>query len=146
MTLVVVLGLVAVVIGVLVAVALGVRSMRAQERAGDDWDSPEPDSEFDDHDDAGATGRRTGERRRQGTRRASGRGQPDAYDERRGQRGRGAESGQGDGYQRRPVQAPAAAGGGGRGRARQRADDFMLGACANAPRAPASPTLAAPTP
>jgi len=47
MTLFVVLGLVAVVVGVLVAVALGVRSMRA-EGGEDDWDSPVGDSEFID--------------------------------------------------------------------------------------------------
>jgi hypothetical protein len=139
MTLFVILGLVAVVIGVLVAVALGVRSMRAQERAGDDWDSPEPDSDYGDADDPGEPARRRGDRRRQGTRRASGRNQTDDYEAQRGYSGRGraatsrdgdpeygsepgfggvhqrangragrdAEQGYSDGYQRRPVQAPA---------------------------------------
>ncbi len=50
MTLFVVLGLVAVVVGVLVAVALGVRSMRA-EGGEDDWDSPVADSGFADPGD-----------------------------------------------------------------------------------------------
>src|SRR5260370_5300683 len=87
MTLFVVLGLVAVVIGVLVAVALGVRSMRAQERAGDDWDSPDTDSEFDRPDDLDEPVGRRGDRRRQGTRRATGRSRPDDRDEVAGARG-----------------------------------------------------------
>jgi hypothetical protein len=77
MTLFVVFGLAAVVIGVLVAVVLGVRSMRAQERAGDDWDSPDTDSEFGHPDDVDRPVRRRDDRRRQGTRRPAGRGRPD---------------------------------------------------------------------
>ncbi len=66
MTLFVVLGLVAVVVGVLVAVALGVRSMRA-EGGEDDWDSPVGDSEFADPEDLGHSIRRGGERGRGGS-------------------------------------------------------------------------------
>ena len=74
MTLFVVLGLVAVVIGVLVAVVFGLRPMRAD----DDWDSSGADSELADPGDLGpgdvgpgdlgAVTRRRADRRRQGTR------------------------------------------------------------------------------
>ena len=94
MTLFVVFGLVAVVIGVLVAVALGVRSMRAGDRTDDDdWDSPGADSKLTDPDDLGEPIRRRSDRRRRGARRASGRAQPDDYDGPRGYRGRGAQAG-----------------------------------------------------
>src|SRR6266516_4051471 len=54
------------VVGVLVAVALGVRSMRA-EGGEDDWDSPVGDSEFADPEDLGHSIRRGGERGRGGS-------------------------------------------------------------------------------
>ncbi len=93
MTLFVVFGLVAVVIGVLVAVALGVRSMRAGERTDDDdWDSRGADSELADADDFGGPTRRRSDRKRQGARRASGRAHPDDYDRPRGYRGRGTRA------------------------------------------------------
>ncbi len=89
MTLFVVLSLLVVFIGVLVAVALGVRSMRAQERAGDDaWGPQKTDTEFGHPDEPGEPQRR----RRQGTRRASGRTQPDGHDGRRGYSGRGSRA------------------------------------------------------
>jgi hypothetical protein len=70
MTLFVVLGLVAVVVGVLVAVALGVRSMRADGRDESGyWDSPDADSDLadlDDLDDDIPVQRSRGKRRRSG--------------------------------------------------------------------------------
>ena len=96
MTLFVVLGLVTVVIGVLVAVAFGLRLMRAD----DDRDSPGADSELTDPDDVGSdhrSARRRADRgrqgtRQQGTRRTSGRAWPDDYAGRRGHRGRSGQT------------------------------------------------------
>jgi hypothetical protein len=98
MTLFVVLGLVAVVVGVLVAVALGMRSMRAGEREepedwdSEDWDSPEADSDMAGLDDLEETTRRRGVRRRSGNQRASAGASSDDYDGRRGLSKQGGSS------------------------------------------------------
>jgi hypothetical protein len=107
MTLFVVLGLVAVVVGVLVAVALGVRSMRAEEQEDDDdWESAGAGGE---RAGSGDPGRRRIDRRRPGTRRASGHPQQAQPQQAQPQR---AEYGGSRGYERRaePGIAPPAGG------------------------------------